>query len=84
MALVDKADGEPEQAKETLLRAIGRQPTHAVANYNLALLYEESGNAPQAYDHYNVFLKTAGPEHGTLLGDVRRRVDTYRADVSNR
>jgi Flp pilus assembly protein TadD len=81
MALLEKADGQPEQAKETLIKAIGRQPTHAVANYNLALLYEESGNTGRAHDHYAAFLKTAGPEHGTLLDDVRRRVDAFRAET---
>ena len=61
-----------------LLRAIGQQPTHAAANYNLALLYEQSGDRGQAFDHYTAFLKTAGPEHGALLTDVRRRVDALR------
>jgi tetratricopeptide (TPR) repeat protein len=75
MALVDKADGHPEQAKETLLRAIAQQLTHTAAHYNLALLYEQSGERGQAYDHYAAFLKNAGPEHGALLTDVRRRMD---------
>ena len=78
MALVDKADGQPELAKETLLRAIAQQPSHAAAHYNLALLYEQSGERGQAHDHFAVFLKTAGPEHGALLTDVRRRMDALK------
>jgi Tfp pilus assembly protein PilF len=78
MALVDKADGHPEQAKETLLRALGLQPTHAAAHYNLALLYEQSGDRAKAHDHYDAFLKTAGPEHGGLLTEVRRRMDVLK------
>jgi len=74
MALVDKADQHPEQAMELLVRAIGDQPEHAVAHYNLAVLYEERDSLALAYDHYGAFLAHAGPEHGSLLSDVQRRV----------
>ena len=74
MALVEKADQHPEQAIELLVRAIGNQPTHGVAHYNLAVLYEEQSSLALAYDHYTEFLKYAGPEHGELLSDVQRRL----------
>jgi tetratricopeptide (TPR) repeat protein len=74
MALVEKADQHGEQALELLIRALGASPGHAAAHYNLAVLYEERHSLALAYDHYNAFLKFAGPEHGTLLADVQRRV----------
>jgi tetratricopeptide (TPR) repeat protein len=74
MALVEKADRHPEQAMELLLRAVGASPGHAVAHYNLAVLYEERESLALAFDHYNAFLKYAGPEHGDRLSDVQRRV----------
>lgn len=75
MALIEKADRKPQQAQELLMKAIGLQPTHAVAHYNLGLLYEEEGNRAKAADEYEEFLKYAGPEHGALLSDVRQKID---------
>lgn len=75
MALVEKADRRTDLAKETLMRALGFQPTHPAAHYNLAVLYDESGELGHAYDHYADFLKSAGPEYGVRLSDVRRRMD---------
>jgi tetratricopeptide (TPR) repeat protein len=74
MALVEKADQHRDQAIELLVRAIGQQPTHGVAHYNVAVLYEEQNALALAYDHYTEFLKYAGPEHGALLSDVQRRL----------
>lgn len=74
MALVEKADHQPEQAIETLLGAVAASPLHAAAHYNLAVLYEERGSLALALDHYNVFLRQAGPDRGTLLADVQQRV----------
>ena len=74
LALLEKADQHPEQAMEILVRAVGISPGHAVAHYNLAALYEERASLALAYDHYNEFLKYAGPEHGSLLTDVQRRL----------
>lgn len=75
MALVDKADRQPELARETLIRALSLQTSHAAAHYNLGILYDEAGELARAQDHYNEFLKYAGPEYGTRLSDVRRRLD---------
>jgi tetratricopeptide (TPR) repeat protein len=75
MALVEKADRHAEQAREILIRALGYEPLHAAAHYNLALLYDEAGETGRAYSHYNDFLRHAGPEYGTRLSDVQRRVD---------
>jgi len=74
MALVEKADQHAEQAVELLIRALTTSPRHAAAHYNVAVLYEERDSLALAVDHYNAFLKYAGPEHGTLLSDVQRRV----------
>ena len=74
LALVEKADRHSEEAVELLLQALGRSPVHAAAHYNLAVLYEERDSLALAFDHYNAFLKYAGPEHGTLLTEVQRRV----------
>ncbi len=74
LALVEKADQHSEQAVELLIRALGMSPGHAAAHYNLAVLYEERDALALAFDHYTAFLQYAGPEHGTLLADVQRRV----------
>jgi tetratricopeptide (TPR) repeat protein len=74
LALVEKADQHRDQAIELLVRAIGYQPTHGMAHYNVAVLYEEQSALALAYDHYTEFLKYAGPEHGELLSDVQRRI----------
>src|SRR6185436_18169629 len=42
---------------ELLLRAIGYQPTHAMAHYNVALSYDEQSALTLAYEHYTEFLK---------------------------
>jgi Tfp pilus assembly protein PilF len=73
MALVEKGDQHLERAIELLVRAVGTSPEHAVAHYNLAVLYEEHDSLALAFDHYNAFLKYAGPEHGSLITDVQRR-----------
>jgi Tfp pilus assembly protein PilF len=81
MALIEKSDHQPDAAIETLLRAIGYQPSHALAHYNLALLYEEKGELGRAYDQYTAYLQLAGPEQGALLSDVRHRLDAIRGQV---
>lgn len=78
VALVEKADQHRDQAIELLVRAIGYQPTHGVAHYNVAVLYEEQSALALAYDHYTEFLKYAGPEHGELLSDVQRRLSILK------
>lgn len=75
LALVEQAHGRSDEARGTLIRALGYQPSHPAAHYNLAILYEESGDIARAYDHYNEFLKHAGPEYGVRLSDVRRRLE---------
>jgi tetratricopeptide (TPR) repeat protein len=74
MALVEKADSHRDQAIELLIRAIGYQPTHGMAHYNVAVLYEEQNALTLAFDHYTEFLKYGGAEHGRLLSDVQRRL----------
>ena len=74
MALVEKADSHRDQAIELLVRAIGYQPTHGMAHYNVAVLYEEQSALALAIDHYTEFLKYGGPEQGAILSDVQRRL----------
>src|SRR5678816_1425590 len=40
LALVENADRHREEAIEWLVRAIGYQPAHAMAHYNVAVLYD--------------------------------------------
>ena len=63
LALVEKAGGRPEQAKESLLRALTIEPANAPAHFNLAALYEQSGENARAIEHYRSFLEYAGAEH---------------------
>jgi tetratricopeptide (TPR) repeat protein len=81
MALVEKADEQPDAAIELLLRALGEQPFHAAAHYNLAVLYDEAGERGRAQDHYNDFLAHGGPEHGERLSAVKRRVEELAPDL---
>lgn len=82
MALVEKADQHRDLAIELLVRAIGYQPTHGMAHYNLAVLYEEQSALALAYDHYMGFLKYAGPEHGALLSDVQRKLLALKPNLA--
>jgi Flp pilus assembly protein TadD len=82
MALVEKADQHRDLAIELLIRAIGYQPTHGMAHYNVAVLYEEQSALARAYDHYTEFLKYAGPERGELLSDVQRRLQILKPRLS--
>jgi Tfp pilus assembly protein PilF len=74
LALVEKAERHRDAALELLVKAIGIQPTHGIAHYNAAVLYEEQHSIAMAYEHYADFLKYAGPEHGALLYEVQRRL----------
>jgi Flp pilus assembly protein TadD len=74
LALVENADRHREEAIELLVRAIGYQPTHAMAHYNVAVLYDEKSALALAYDHYTQFLKNASPEQGELLSSVQQRL----------
>jgi tetratricopeptide (TPR) repeat protein len=74
LALVENADRHREEAIELLVRAIGYQPTHAMAHYNAAVLYDEKNAFALAYDHYTLFLKYASPEQGELLSSVQERL----------
>jgi hypothetical protein len=84
MALVEKADQHRDLAIELLVRAIGYQPTHGVAHYNVAVLYEEQSALALAYDHYSKFLEYAGPEHGELLSEVQRRLLILKPRLAQR
>jgi tetratricopeptide (TPR) repeat protein len=74
LALVEHADRHRDEAIGLLLRAIGYQPTHAMAHYNIAVLYEEQSALTLAYEHYTQFLEYGGPEQGELLAAVQRRL----------
>jgi tetratricopeptide (TPR) repeat protein len=74
LALVENADRHRDEAIDLLLRAIGYQPTHPMAHYNVAVLYEEQSALVLAYEHYTEFLKYGGPEQGELLSAVQRHL----------
>jgi tetratricopeptide (TPR) repeat protein len=75
IALVEKAAGRPERAKEALLRALALDPGNAPAHFNLAALYEQTGDGARALEHYRAFLQHAGSEHATRTDDARARID---------
>jgi len=74
MALVDKAGRNPDAAMEWLNRALTFEPTHALAHYNLAVLYDEAGLSALASEHYRAFLASAMPDQGPRLEQVERRL----------
>ena len=82
LALVENADRHREEAIELLVRAIGYQPTHAMAHYNVAVLYDEKSALALAYDHYTQFLKYASPEQGELLSSVQQRLLTLTPNLA--
>lgn len=82
LALVENADRHREEAIELLVRAIGYQPTHAMAHYNVAVLYDEKSALALAYDHYTQFLKHASPEQGELLSSVQQRLLILTANLA--
>ena len=59
---------------ETLVRALAVDGRSAAAHYNLAVLYDQSGEAGRAVEHYRAFLdpcrsaggraRAGGPLHG--------------------
>lgn len=73
LALAERASS-PEPARELLLRALSVAPRHAPAHYNLAVLYDRSGEAGRALEHYRAFLAAAAPEHSARASEVRARV----------
>lgn len=74
LALVEKAAGTAEAAIELLIRAVGDEPTHAMAHYNLGVLYDQRGALALAAEHYRAFLRHGRPDRGTLLAQVERRL----------
>lgn len=73
LALVEQA-AAPESARELLLRALALAPRHSGAHYNLAVLYDGTGDSRRALDHYRAFLDAAAPEHSARAAEVRARV----------
>jgi Tfp pilus assembly protein PilF len=67
-------------AVELLVRATAADPRSAPAHYNLAVLYEQTGEIDRAVDHYRAFLQYAGPQYATRVPEVRSRLDALRPD----
>lgn len=83
LAPAEKAAGQLEPAKETLLRALMMDQRNAAAHYNLRVLFEATGEAARAVDHYHAFLEHAGDGYADRAPDVRVRVDVLsRSDKS--
>ena len=74
LGLAQKAAGLPEQAAETLLSALGVSPHSAPAHYNLAVLYDGSGERARAVEHYRAFLEHRGSAHASMATDVEARL----------
>jgi tetratricopeptide (TPR) repeat protein len=74
LALVER-EQSPERAKERLLQALGIAPRNPWAHYNLAVVFDQSGEVARAVEHYRSFLEYAGPEVSARAPDVRARLD---------
>ena len=61
-------------AMETLVRALAVDGRSAAAHYNLAVLYDQSGEAGRAVEHYRAFLDHAGPQEAGRAPEVRSRI----------
>ena len=73
-ALVQKASGQAARATATLLDALAVAPKDPAAHYNLAVLYDESGERSRAVEHYRAFIDTAGPGDAARMAAVRSRL----------
>lgn len=73
LALAEK-ESTPERAKELLIRALGIAPRSAWAHYNLAVVFDQSGEVARAVEHYRAFLENAGPDVSARAPDVRARL----------
>lgn len=74
LGLAQKAAGWPERAAETLLSALSISPHSALAHYNLAVLYDGSGERARASEHYRAFLEHRGSAYASQAADVEARL----------
>jgi tetratricopeptide (TPR) repeat protein len=75
LALVERAGEDDERAKDLLIRALSVAPRNAWAHYNLAVVFDHSGEVARAVEHYRAFLDNAGPDVSVRAPDVRARLD---------
>jgi Tfp pilus assembly protein PilF len=75
LAIADERLGQREHAKEGLLQALNIDPRNALAHYNLGVLYDETGEAALAMQHYRSFLNHASVEYASRAADVRVRLN---------
>jgi tetratricopeptide (TPR) repeat protein len=75
LALVERAGEHDERAKDLLIRALSVAPRNAWAHYNLAVVFDHSGEVARAVEHYRAFLDNAGPDVSARAPDVRARLD---------
>ena len=68
-----------EEARETLLQALTMNGYSAPGHYNLALLYEETGDISRAVDHFESFLEYGRVEYAQLATQVRDRLADLRS-----
>ncbi len=81
LALGLKSASRLEEAREVLLRTLSLSAKYPPAHYNLALIYEETGDLMRAIQHYETFLSASGADNATLAADVRARVSTLKAKL---
>ena len=74
LALVEKSAGRINLALESLVRATAVDPRSAAAHYNLAVLYEQTGETARAIDHYRAFLARAEAQPASRTAEVRARL----------
>jgi Tfp pilus assembly protein PilF len=76
LAIADERLGQRERAKAGLLQALTIDPRSALAHYNLGVLYDETGEAALAIQHYRSFLDHASVAYARRAADVRLRLNT--------
>jgi hypothetical protein len=67
-AVIDSRDAR------ALLEALSVAPNSPPAHYNLAVLYEATGERSRAVEHYRAFIDTAGSEYADRVPAVRSRL----------
>jgi Tfp pilus assembly protein PilF len=81
IALAERSAGRTMDARGSLVRALAIEPHSAAAHYNLGLQYEDSGETSRAIEHYEAFLRYAGPEYSGRAPDVRARITALQARI---
>ncbi len=84
LALAVQAAGDPVAAQRTLVDALSIDARHGPTHYNLARLFELSGDVSRAIEHYERFVEYSGAEHAEFVATVRDRIAALGGAGSSR